>query len=130
MSVVDLNSGKEIKTDSADKVKLKPAADDPLGIGDLLDHMPEGEDDFIEEITNSDGSHTKKEVHTENGVTKIRITSDSPMGMPMPGGGGDPIMKMIMDDMMKSMMGGSMGGSGTIRIGGGPIGGPSIRVRQ
>lgn len=107
--------------------------EDPFA--DLTD-LDEAED-YVEEITNPDGSHTRKEVHQGDGFKSVRITKD--LGAGGIGGGGiisgggplgiEDLMGQMMADMMSgAMMGGAPGG-GTIRISGGPMGG-GMMVRQ
>lgn len=86
-------------------------------------------DDYVEEITDKDGNHTRKEVHKHNGVTEVTISGDGAMkggiaellkdsGMPLP----PPEILSMMNAMGGGFGGASMGG--TVTVSGGMMGGP------
>lgn len=77
----------------------------PLSIRDLMmgNQDEEEPEDYVEEKTNADGTHIRKEVHQGNGFKSIRITSDGGSGGAIPEmfGGGS---KGGIPNMMAAMM--------------------------
>jgi len=87
----------------------------------------------VEEKVTKDGEHVRREVHEGPGFKQVKIVKEGgsapPPGIvkqgmpPLPsmfgGGGPDSLIQAIMQDMMSDMG----GGSGTVRISGGPMGG-------
>lgn len=99
-----------------------------MDTGEPVEVYDEGEgdlnsDDYVEEKTEKDGTHIRKEVHSSGGVKTIKINKESPKGS----GGGGPIDLMealggggggpppFIQKLMQGMMSQGMGG-GTIRI--------------
>ena len=79
--------------------------------GGLVD--PSMGKDYVEESFKADGSHVRKEVHEENGITTVHVTQEGApfggmMGMPgMPLAAPQPpagLMEALMDNVMKDQM--------------------------
>lgn len=89
----------------------------------ILQDLIEGEDDemdgdSIEETITADGTHIHKEVHKEGNMKSVHMTIEGGGGMGMGFGpppdmmmmGGDPILSLLMGDLMMGMRDGMAGG--------------------
>ena len=67
----------------------------------------EGVDDYVEEYTDKEGNHMRKEVHKGDGWGTVQITSDAGGSMIQMGGGADPFGDgdfMGVGDLLGAMM--------------------------
>lgn len=110
--------------DDNDTIEMMDGGMMGLDLDDLFGDLPDDKDEFVKEEDTPDGTHVKKEIYTEGGVKRVKITKEGGPGALMPPGlmGGPPpgLMQMIMQDMMS---GGMPAGGGTIRISSGGPGG-------
>lgn len=76
-----------VDMDTGEPVEDNDYSDEELGSGD-----------YVEEKTEKDGTHTRKEVHNIGGMKTIKINKENPQGSG--GGSGGPI------DLMEALGGG------------------------
>ena len=86
----------------------------PHILQDLIEGDDEPDGDRIEETTTADGTHIHKEIHKEGNMRSVHMTVEGGGGMgfgPPPGMmmGGDPILGMLLGDMMMGMRDGMAG---------------------